>query len=68
MNDYDYVLNGYARIIKFEIGEFPPKHDSNTFISMYEGQIKDGVPHGLGREFTYEGQDVKVGYFEYGRP
>lgn len=52
-HNYTGILNGYARIITFSVDGPNPQANfkKNKFESMYEGEIKNGIPHGLGRMF-----------------
>lgn len=69
ISNYNTILNGFARIIKFQNQNGDPSDlDNNNIISMYEGRIKDGKPHGFGRMIQYQGKDVKIGYWKKGDP
>lgn len=73
MRNFYPILNGYARIITYTVdktggNEHLWDHKKNSFQSMYEGRIKSGKYDGFGRLFTYQGENVQIGYWKDGSP
>ena len=72
------ALTGFARIIEFRCfkagmdGLADPSQDGaymhNWILSITEGEISKGLPHGYNRVFNAFNGNCKIGYYQYGEP
>jgi hypothetical protein len=72
------ALTGFARIIEFRCfkagmdGLADPSQDGaymhNWILSITEGEISKGLPHGYNRIFNAFNGNCKIGYYQYGEP
>ena len=53
-------LESFGRIVHY-------MYDLWEYNSVYEGQLKNGIPHGFGWMITAQTEQI-IGYFKEGRP
>ena len=77
-DDIQDSLTGFARIIEFRCfkegmdGLADPSQDGafllNWILSITEGEVCKGVPHGYNRTINAFNGNFKIGYYKYGQP